>query len=259
MKLFKNCDTIKVRALFLGELMDLKAMDLTNKLYGSLAIIDAGEKGKAILFKYGVAVLFGMSEIEEVIFINQIKQFIKDQFSSPQIEDFELRIDEKEYIENGILFLNEITLEKMQLVAFVLAKSVVLAHYEASLGGIFDAMEPIAMDLKRSNSYKKVNSLVKHIGEILLTQQKMVGRVEIQEKPDLLWDFPELERLYFRLQEEYDLRERHNAIERKLKLIWKTVETMHNLISGKRSYRVEWYIVFLIVFEIILTLVDKIF
>jgi len=72
----------------------------------------------------------------------------------------------------------------------------------------------------------------------------------------VLWEQPELERLYVRLEDEYELRERHLALERKLDLISRTAETMLDLMQHKRSLRVEWYIVILIIVEILLTLYE---
>lgn len=84
----------------------------------------------------------------------------------------------------------------------------------------------------------------------------MVARVEVLEKPELLWDHPELELFYARLEDEYELRERHHAVERKLQLISKTAETLVGLLQHDRALRVEWYIVLLIVVEIVLTLYE---
>ena len=89
-----------------------------------------------------------------------------------------------------------------------------------------------------------------------MVQHKMVGRVEVTEKPDLLWDRPDLERLYTRLVDEYELPDRHRALDRKLELIARTAETVLDLLQTKRSLRVEWYIVILIVVEILLTLYE---
>jgi uncharacterized Rmd1/YagE family protein len=69
----------------------------------------------------------------------------------------------------------------------------------------------------------------------------------------VLWDHPQLERLYARLQEEYELRERSHAIERKLTLIHDAVGTLLELIQHKRSLRLEWYVIILIVIEIVLS------
>jgi len=43
----------------------------------------------------------------------------------------------------------------------------------------------------------------------------MVGRAEISEKPELLWDHPGLEGLFVRLQDEFEIRERHQSLERR--------------------------------------------
>lgn len=89
---------------------------------------------------------------------------------------------------------------------------------------------------------------------MLLSEQMMVGRVEISEKPDMLWDNPGLEGLYLRMEGEFEIRERYVALERKLNLISRTVQTVAELLHSKRSLRLEWSIVILIVIEIMLTL-----
>jgi len=71
-----------------------------------------------------------------------------------------------------------------------------------------------------------------------------------------LWVKPELERIYLRLEDEYELRERHVALERKLEVISDTAETLLELLRTRSSLRVEWYIVILILVEIIITLYD---
>ena len=85
------------------------------------------------------------------------------------------------------------------------------------------------------------------------------GYVSFTEKPDVLWDNPGLEGLFVRLEGEFEIRERHTAIERKLNLIASTVHTVLELVSNKHALRVEWYIVILIVFEIFLTLYQLFF
>lgn len=86
---------------------------------------------------------------------------------------------------------------------------------------------------------------------MLLIQQTMFGTVEVGEKPDLVWDHPELDRLYLRLEDKYELRERLVALEQKLTLISRTVETTLSPLQSKSSHR-QWYIVILIVIEVVL-------
>ena len=122
------------------------------------------------------------------------------------------------------------------------------------LPSIFDGIEPLAAVLReKGRAGARGKELLRHIGDVLLMQQKMVGRVETGEKPELLWDHPELERLYVRLAEEYELRDRDRALDRKLDVISRTVETLLGLVQARSSLRVEWYIVLLIVAELLLS------
>ena len=109
---------------------------------------------------------------------------------------------------------------------------------------------------EKSKLTSGAKELVKHIGISLLHLHKMVARVEVTEKPELLWDYPELERFYARLEDEFELQERHKAVERKIELISRTAETVLDLLQTQRGLRVEWYIVILIVVEIMFTIYD---
>jgi uncharacterized Rmd1/YagE family protein len=79
------------------------------------------------------------------------------------------------------------------------------------------------------------------------------GRVAVTEKPDVVWDRPDLERLYARLEDEYELKERAGALSRKLSVIAETAEVLTDIIDTRRSLRLELVIVVLIAFELVIT------
>jgi uncharacterized Rmd1/YagE family protein len=87
----------------------------------------------------------------------------------------------------------------------------------------------------------------------MLVQNRVSGRVAVAEKPDVVWDRPDLERLYARLQDEYELKERADALSRKLSVISDTAEMLTDMIDTQRSLRLEVIIVLLILFEIVIT------
>ena len=95
--------------------------------------------------------------------------------------------------------------------------------------------------------------ILKHIGNALLVRQRVSGSVAVEEKPDVLWDRPDLERLYARLEDEYELKERAATLHRKLDVIGDTAQALTDLIDTERVLRLELIIVLLIVFEIFIT------
>jgi required for meiotic nuclear division protein 1 len=68
----------------------------------------------------------------------------------------------------------------------------------------------------------------------------------------VLWDRPDLERLYSRLEGEYELKERADALDRKLGLIAETATALTDIIDTERSRRLELIIVVLLIVEIVI-------
>lgn len=259
--MFDNQNRITARALFVGQRIDLRAFELTRRLAISPLLVDAGSRGCATLFRYGVVVLFGLSAGEEVTFLADLKPLIQGPLDTEVHEDVILEIGDngKEGIVGQNIVLREITIERLQLVADVLAKSVVLEYYERRIAKSFDRIEPFANELQAGGQRSsRGKELLRHIGDTLSINAMMVGRVEVSEKPELLWEHPMLEGLYLRLESEYELRERHLALERKLALISQTAGTFLRLLQDKRTLRVEWYIVVLIFVDIVIS-VTKLF
>lgn len=253
---------LAARAVLCGERIDLKSLEAADRLASAPLVVPAGASGKVALFRYGAVVFFGAQPVEEAAFLHHLGPFVQQPLLQPETEELQIRFDpgRDERIEGSVLFLRDDDVARLQLVADVLAKSVVLAFYENSLAALFDQIEPLAAELEaRGSATEKGKELLRQIARTLLIQQKMVGRVEVDESPELLWERSELDRLYQRLVDEYDLRDRSRALDRKLELVSRTASTLFDLWQARRSLRVEWYIVLLIVVEILLTLYELFF
>lgn len=249
---------ISVRACLVGERLHLRGLYETPLEFGPL-VVPAGAAGLAMLFRYGVIVLINLDETEAKAFLKEMRTRTEKPLRRMETEETRLYITPTpaEGISAEGIGVADFSIPRLQVIAIVLARSVVLARYEATMASAFDVVEPLALQIQdERTSSRTLKQLLSHIGGTLLVQHKMIGRVEIQDKPELLWDQPELERLYLRLETEYELRDRNTVLERKLALISRTVETILTLLHNRRSLRVEWYIVGLIVFEVVLTLYD---
>ena len=92
--------------------------------------------------------------------------------------------------------------------------------------------------------------MLRLIGQALLAQHRVSGRVAVEEKPDVLWDRPDLERLYARLEDEYELKERAVTLKHKLDVIVETAHALTDIIDADRATRLEATIIVLIVAEL---------
>ena len=139
----------------------------------------------------------------------------------------------------------------------VLAKNIAVGRDEREVSRVFETIEPFAAELARSGrSPSNRRSMLRTIGQALLVHHRLSGRVEVEEKPDVLWDNPQLERLYARLADEYELKERAGGLARKLRVIDETTRALTDLIDTQRSVRLEVTIVVLILVEVLIALYD---
>ncbi|GAA0316516.1 hypothetical protein GCM10009087_28680 [Sphingomonas oligophenolica] len=244
-----------VRALLLGTRIDTRNLPR----FVELEDLRLSGIGAAFVFRYGVLVLFGASAALEQELVAELMDHVIEPASSPELETawIEIRADSDENVSaDGRIRLREATPERLLLTATVLARSVVLARDESRIAETFDRIEPLVNDLRTHGRARlPIKRVMQHIGDVLATHHRVVGRAQIGEKPDLLWDHPELDRLYGRLEAEFELGDRARAIERKAEVIGDTADVLLNLVLDKRSYRLEISVVLLIAFEIVVSLI----
>jgi uncharacterized Rmd1/YagE family protein len=262
--LTSNKSEFVARAKLLGGGIDLLALGATQRAGGAALVVEMRDGGLAVLFRYGAAVLFDATVLEADEFVRQISPRILQPYGEAEreTETLRIRIDPqgKETVEGDTAVLNGLTSVKLQLVADVLAKSVALARYETSVAQQFDRIEPFAAKLGAwGRGSREASELLQHLGGALLAEHRVVGGAQVDDTPELLWDHPDQERLWARLRDELEIRERFTALNRKLALISRTAETALELLQNRRALRVEWYIVGLIVLEIALTLIQWFF
>jgi uncharacterized Rmd1/YagE family protein len=257
----------RCKALLVGERLDLRSLSkLPRSELQAVAttpltvFLEAG--GVAVLFRYGAIVLFDVGPAEEKGLIDRLHAYLSGALPKMETDEIEVRVDPNatEGVENGVIVLKNHEVERFQVVAENAGKSIVLGLYESRVAEAFDRIEPFALEIELTGrSRQKARALLRDLGTALLSQQQMVGRVQPSEKPDVLWDRADLEILNLRVADELEIRDRNVVLERKLDLIARTTQILLDLLQDRRTLRVEWYVVALIVFEIVLTLFQMTF
>jgi len=252
---------INVRALQLGERIEVKGLERDDAFSSSPLAFHTARDGMAVLFKSGAAVFIGMTPIEEEELIRGLQPRIVAPLAERETESVRLLVkpEEDDLVPTaGALQIKAADRDRLLLVAEAMAMSVALAYDERRIAVAFERIDAVAQTLKqRRLPASPRGTLLEQIGQALALQQRLAGRVDLDEKPDVLWDHPELERFWARLVDEYDLPQRGRAIARKLDVIRGTADTITDLMATRTSHRLEWYIIALIGLEIVLGLYDR--
>ncbi len=219
--------------------------------------IRSGKQGLAVVFRYGVVVFVGLAADEEAEFLERLQSRTFGKITPYEDEWAKIQVakegDEPIPV-GGPILVRELSVERLLVVADALAKSVVLARDERQVANVIDSIEPFARELgTEGRTSRNRTDLLKLLGNALLVQQRLSGRVAVGDKPDVLWDRPDLERLYARLEDEYELSERAETLNRKLSVIAETATTLSDIIDTKRSLRLELIVIYLIAFDILIT------
>jgi uncharacterized Rmd1/YagE family protein len=216
----------------------------------------AGHDGVAVLFRYGAVVFLNMTMEEEAAFLDRLLPRIGGRLTPPEEESATVEIlgeTEDQVGSGGPIHVRDMSIARLLVVSDVLAKSVVLAHDEREVAHVFETIEPFVRELASSGKFfRNRRGILRLIGEALLVQHNVSGRVAITDKPDALWDRPDLERLYARLEDEYELIGRVETLNRKLEVVADTADTLADIIDTRRSLRLEIIVVLLIGFEIVI-------
>lgn len=248
---------ITARALLLGERIDTAGLERADLVSTAPLAFHAGQSGFAVLYRFGVAVLFGLSPLEEDEIVTKIGARVA---GASRGDDETLIIEaapdgEEKALPDGRLSVRDLSEARLLVIADALAKSVALARDERRVNTVFDTIEPFAAELAaKGRPPWKRKAMLELIGQTLLVRHRVSGRVAVDDKPDVLWDRPDLERLYARLEDEYDLVPRARTLNAKIDVIGETARALTDLIDAARSVRLEWTIIILIAMEIVLTL-----
>ena len=251
---------LTAHALLIGDRIDTSGLERNDLIATTPLAFHVGQSGFAAIYRFGVVVLVGLTPLEEDDILARIKprvfgprQRVDDETATIVIAP---REDEK-IPPGGPITLRELNGQRFLVIADALAKSVALGRDERLVNGVFDTIEPFAANLaSKGRTPRRRNAMLKLIGEALLVQHRVSGRVAVEDKPDILWDRPDLERLWQRLNDEYELDERAQTLKRKLDVIVETARSLTDVIEANRTTRLEVIVILLIALEVVLSLTN---
>jgi required for meiotic nuclear division protein 1 len=245
---------IKIHAVLLGDRLVADRSSNPDMVSSAPFCFRKGD-GYAVIFRYGALVLIGLAPEQEQSVLAQYAQGVTP------IEEERLELvlapdQEEGLIADGRLQIKTLTAAHALVLADILAKSIALARYEREIAAVFDTIEPAATTLAVSGRIPRARkALLQLIGSALLAQHRVSGRIAFAEKPDALWDHPELERFYARLEDEYEIIERGTLLHGKVEVIASAAQTFTDMMDTARSMRLEVLIVVLILAELIIAAV----
>lgn len=220
------------------------------------------ESQMVLVFSFGSIVFINYSHSNDIkSFLDFLHSFepdidIKNAFRYK--DDYSLHIQETENIELTDEYVVVPKYEHFypELISTVLAKSVALEKTEEQLGKIHDKLEVMIDRLEKGKLRIGNKELARTTAKIVRHEYNTLAYIMILDKPDITWTSSTANEFYDRMVEFFELNDRYKILKSKTEILYNIMDGFSTISHSIRGLFVEWIIVILILFEIVLTLLD---
>jgi uncharacterized Rmd1/YagE family protein len=238
-----------------------KATSFKDVIYFDLsANPDPASVRDVFCFSYGVCVLWGFEEGEEPIVLQTIKPFEVNSQDAYERETMNFSFGTHARIIEDEIELPDYELLSRLAVSHGLAQSVRLATFEITIQKTIDKTknipEHLALRGKIPLSKKEIR---KKMGELFIERSSVNLHFDILDIPEFFWEHSELEPMYTMIAKHLDLGTRLEVLNQKLDTVHDLFEMLGNELNHQHSSKLEWIIIWLIVIEVVLTLLRDVF
>jgi len=242
-------ETLKLKEIdrFLGG--GAKAQSSTRLIYHD------GEEHYFFIYRFGSIIFFNVEPQRQSTIIEKIKMLIG---SKPEVltsEEFavEVKPDEKTNVGFERAVLDKLTIERIDLLALILAQSTALEYFEIKIDDLLRKTGDIGQALRqRGRLALRTTAIKKFIGYCITTKQELVTSLYLLDKPDETWNDQFLDSLYRDASDMFELKDRYKTLDYKLRMIQESLELISELLQYRNANYLEWTIIILIAVEIVL-------
>jgi uncharacterized Rmd1/YagE family protein len=161
-------------------------------------------------------------------------------------------------VENGVLTLDSMSTERSSVIAMTVAQSAAMEYYEGIVEEMFGRTDRLVERMEERGTVAfGTRPLHRFIGAAIGVRNEVLSVLHLFDKPDEVWDDSGIDRIYQELRAEFDLSDRYQALELKLRSIQEALVLVLDAARDRRFVLLELAIVLLIVLEIVLALAAR--
>lgn len=203
------------------------------------------EPSRPLSEEYEIIVLESSDELREV-FADY------DEEELAEVEDREIIVTDAACILNG----RPLTQDVVKVVGFALAQSVALDRIERYVDRALERAQSILDKFEKGLLLARIKPAVRELIQVMRERFNALSDVMILEKPELVWEDPELDELYEELRRVFEIDDRFRAIDKALEDIMEMGEVVSDLVTASREVLLELLILCLIAVELFIAILQ---
>jgi uncharacterized Rmd1/YagE family protein len=232
---------------------------LIRIIKGSLLIED--DQSWSVVFSYGAVVHWNVSSEQQTKLHHLLLDHAENPLASPEEDNFTFTLD----CPNTRIIEDHIEIESSDPILIFslsqgMAQSIKLASFETNAITTINNTSYIPRSLAENGKIKlSRNKIAKIRGQLFLTKSDIILNYDLLDTPDFFWEYPEYEAFYSITAKYLEITPRTDVLSKKLETIHELFEMLADEQKHRHSTILEWIIIWLIAFEIGMTIVDKVF
>jgi len=211
-------------------------------------------------FPYGATVCWGLTPDQCQVYLEQAREFEENHLEDIETDLFTFTFGEiPKIVEDEIILPNLEVLSRLA-VSHGLAQSVKLGTFESAIRKTFHYTRQIPEDLAKFGRIPLSRQEIrKKMGALFIERNSINLHVDVLDTPEFFWEYSELEPLYAMTANYLDVETRVEVLNQRLDVIHELFEMLGNELNHQHSSRLEWTIIWLIIIEVLLSLLRDVF
>jgi uncharacterized Rmd1/YagE family protein len=235
----------------------LSESTLIRIIKGSLLIED--DNSWSVIFAYGAVVHWNVSSEQQTKLHQLLLDHAENQLSITEEDFFTFALN----CQSTRIIEDHIEIESSDpILIFALsqgmAQSIKLASFETNAITTINNTNYIPKSLAENGRIKlSRHNIAKIRGQLFLTKSDIILNYDLLDTPDFFWEYPEYETFYNITAKYLEIAPRTQVLSKKLETIHELFEMLADEQKHRHSTILEWIIIWLITFEIGMTVADK--
>jgi len=215
----------------------------------NVLLFRAGDNKYVGLFSFGVVATLGFGDE-----VDQIVELFGQPYDIEQVEPEEYEViidpDQPETVDFETIFLHDFDPEKVLLVFWAAAQSVVIDYHEGRMDRALSGFERVHRNLmERGKLVMNSREAMRMIGLGGSSVNVIISKLSLLDKPDITWEEEDAERLHLALRRQFELDDRFSILRDKINFLQESSKTVLEVLQDRKSAWLEVIIIVLIAME----------
>ncbi|KAI9830103.1 MAG: hypothetical protein M1826_005096 [Phylliscum demangeonii] len=217
---------------------------------------------EVFLFEYGTVVIWGMTVLQEQLFLKEISKFEKEKLAADDIQtenfNFYYTTEYQARIYNDFISLSDKKNYMIKLaISHALSQSVKTSLFEDLVDNTIEASKEIPERIARTG---KVNltrqQILMQVGELFILRINIHLQGSLLDSPEVMWAEPQLDPVYQAVRSYLEMDQRARLLTERLEVIGDLLTVLKDQLTHTHGEYLEWIVIILIAAEILVAAIN---